>query len=75
MKKEYQIDRSAFDTFQGFVTHFNVFVLQENCWNGNLDAFDDIHCGGFGTLKEGFIITWRNSEKSRRDLGHEAMVQ
>src|SRR6266540_7528821 len=39
-------------------------------WGRNLDAFNDVLHGGFGTPPEGFILVWRNSELSRQRLGH-----
>lgn len=75
MKNEYKIDGEVFGDFQGFVTHFNAAVFKEDCWHGNLDAFNDILNGGFGTPAEGFVLSWHNSEKSRKDLGYGATVQ
>jgi hypothetical protein len=75
MKNEYKIDGAVFGDFQGFVAHFNATVLKEGCWHGNLDAFNDILNGGFGTPEDGLVLSWHNSEKSRKDLGYEATIQ
>jgi RNAse (barnase) inhibitor barstar len=37
-------------------------------FGSNLDALDDCLYGGFGTPVGGFIVEWRNSEKSRAFL-------
>ncbi|MFF2176553.1 hypothetical protein ACFVT8_08860 [Lysinibacillus sp. NPDC058147] len=45
-------------------------------WNGNLDAFNDILFGGFGEIEveEEYTIIWRNSDKSKNDLGYEETI-
>ena len=70
MKTDYQIDGMAFGDFTGFVAHFNAVVFNKCVWNGNLDALNDILYGGFGTPDEGFSLTWRNSDTSRKALGY-----
>ena len=44
-------------------------------WGRNLDAFNDILRGGFGTPDEGFTLRWVNSEKSRAALGYPETVR
>jgi hypothetical protein len=39
-------------------------------WQSNLDAFNDILRGGFGTPDEGFRLVWEYSDLSRERLGH-----
>lgn len=38
-------------------------------WTGNLDAFNDILRGGFGTPEGGFVLRWVNSDVSAERLG------
>jgi RNAse (barnase) inhibitor barstar len=68
------IDGRAFDDFDGFVAHFSSSVLQgEWAWNGNLDAFNDILRGGFGTPEERpWTLRWLHAARSREALGHAA---
>src|SRR5437667_7339532 len=40
-------------------------VLSNYDWQGNLDAFNDLLRGGFGTPEGGLILVWLNSEASR----------
>jgi len=40
-------------------------------WGRNLDAFNDILYGGFGTPEDGFVLVWKNHELSRERLGYE----
>lgn len=67
MKKEYVIDGKNFSDRNGFYEEVSQKVLTAE-WGKNLDAFNDVLYGGFGTPKEGFILIWENSEKSKKDL-------
>lgn len=40
-------------------------------WGRNLDAFNDILRGGFGTPSGGFVLRWSESETSRAFLGYQ----
>ena len=68
------IDGAAFDDFTGFQRAFSTF-LSNYAWHGNLDAFNDILRGGFGTPGPPWVLRWVNSDASRRALGHDATVQ
>ena len=70
MKPVVEIDGANFDSFQGLTAEFSWKVTPGHRWNGNLDAFNDILRGGFGTPEEPFILRWKNSERSRQMLGH-----
>ena len=70
MKRRYLLDGNAFATLEEFADHFSTVVLQDYRWRGNLDAFNDILRGGFGTPEDGFVLVWQHHQKSRRDLGH-----
>ena len=64
------IDGAAFDTLEGFFRHFSEIALGGGPWGRNLDAFNDVLRGGFGTPDGGFILEWRNHALSRFRLGH-----
>jgi RNAse (barnase) inhibitor barstar len=70
-KTEYVIDGALFGTLEEFASHFSERVLGGYKWRGNLDAFNDILRGGFGTPDEGFTLVWKNSDLSRKRLGHD----
>lgn len=70
MKRRYVLDGDAFATLEESAKHFSHVVLHEYRWSGNLDAFNDLLRGGFGTPDDGFVLVWQNHQKSRRDLGH-----
>ncbi|GIJ63003.1 barstar family protein [Virgisporangium aurantiacum] len=68
------IDGAAFSDFAGFAREFTR-LLDDYIWSGNLDAFNDILRGGFGTPEDGWILRWLNSKLSSAALGYEATAQ
>ena len=68
------IDGALFSDFEGFTREFSR-LLDDHAWHGNLDAFNDILRGGFGTPENGWVLRWLNSEASRSALGHEATAR
>jgi hypothetical protein len=67
------IDGASFFNFDGFTREFSR-LLDDHTWHGNLDAFNDILRGGFGTPENGWILRWLNSDLSRAALGYEATI-
>jgi RNAse (barnase) inhibitor barstar len=74
-KQVYEIDGSDSSTLEEFAAAFTDRLRLETDWRGNLDAFNDILHGGFGTPDEGFILVWRNSELSRKRLGYPETIK
>ncbi|MEU8284260.1 barnase inhibitor [Micromonospora sp. NPDC048905] len=68
------IDGASFVDFAGFVREFSQ-LLCHSTWNGNLDAFNDLLRGGFGTPETGWVLKWVNSGSSRVALGYDATVR
>jgi RNAse (barnase) inhibitor barstar len=68
------IDGARFSDLDGFTREFSR-LLDNHTWRGNLDAFNDLLRGGFGTPENGWVLRWLNSELSRSALGHEATIQ
>jgi hypothetical protein len=68
------MDGALFSDFEGFAREFTR-LLDGYTWHGNLDAFNDILRGGFGTPEDGWILRWLNSELSRDALGYEATAR
>jgi hypothetical protein len=64
------IDGANFSDFDGFAREFSR-LLRNYTWRGNLDAFNDLLRGGFGTPENGWVLRWLNSESSRAALGYE----
>ena len=69
MKTTYIIDGAHFTNLSEFYNEFGLSVIPGNDWGKNLDAFDDVLSGGFGTPPEGFAILWKNFALSRERLG------
>ncbi len=64
-----------FSSLGGFYEEASSVLMKNTDWKvGTLDGFNDILYGGFGIIegKEEFEIIWKESEKSKEDLGYEA---
>ncbi|MCB0961786.1 MAG: hypothetical protein KDA98_00510 [Acidimicrobiales bacterium] len=63
------------DDFESFVKEVNRSLVPQyeeivgHPWNGDLDAFNDILRGGFGTPEDGFVIRFVDADRFRRALG------
>ena len=74
-KKIYVIDGTNFSTLEEFYDEISRVLIPDVFWGRNLDAFNDILRGGFGTPDEGFILIWKNSKLSGQKLGYEETVR
>lgn len=70
MATEYVLDGSRINSLEAFYDEISRVMIPHHPWGRNLDAFDDILWGGFGTPAEGFTIRWSHSAISRRCLGY-----
>lgn len=73
--RHFILDGTKVSSLATFAEEFSRVVLPDYTWNGNLDAFNDILRGGFGTPEEGFVLVWRGSNTSRENLGYEQTVR
>ena len=76
-RREIVIDGENFSDLRGFYDEATrAFGSPEGRPIRNMDAFNDVLRGGFGDIEPGesLAVRWRNSEKSREDLGYEATV-
>jgi RNAse (barnase) inhibitor barstar len=71
----YTIDGNDFENLTELSQVFSKTVLQNHTWHGNFNALNDLLRGGFGTPEGGFTLVWKNSGKSRDDLGQNATVK
>jgi RNAse (barnase) inhibitor barstar len=74
-KLEYLIDGRDFATLEEFYDVVSGVLVPGAYWGRNLDAFNDILRGGFGTPEGGFVLRWVNSDLSRQRLGYEETVR
>ena len=70
MKTTYELDGNNFDTLDEFYDEVSRVLIPGEQWGRNLDAFNDILRGGFGTPDEGFLLIWKNAARSREKLGY-----
>ncbi|CAH0293734.1 hypothetical protein SRABI04_04422 [Chryseobacterium sp. Bi04] len=69
------INGGHFSSLAGFYEEVSGILMRDADWKvGTLDGFNDVLYGGFGVFeyKEEIEIVWKESEKSREDLGLEA---
>lgn len=71
----YDIDGNDFSTLEEFYDEISRVLIPDAQWGRNLDAFNDILRGGFGTPDDGFILRWLNHDVSRRRLGYPETVR
>jgi RNAse (barnase) inhibitor barstar len=63
------LDGSRFSDLEGFYDEVSEHLIPGSEWGRNLDAFNDILRGGFGTPDGGFLLRWSNSNLSMERLG------
>lgn len=70
-----EIDGRSFDSLDGFFEVFGTAVLGGTDYGRNLNAFDDVLRGGFGSPEGGFVLRWTTSGVSRGRLGYDETVR
>src|SRR5438093_13764258 len=65
----YEIDGRRFSTLEDFYAEVSRVVIPGADWGHNLDAFNDIFRGGFGTPEGGFTVRWLQHAVSKDRLG------
>ena len=74
MDKTFLIDRNNFSNLPEFYEEFRRVLTPGMWWGANLDAFNDVLRGGFGTPDEGYTLVWKNSNVSKHRLGYSETV-
>lgn len=72
---EFRIDGNRFSTLDEFYDEIERVLIPGAAWGRNLDAFNDILRGGFGTPDDGFVLCWKNSSLSRDRLGYAETIR
>ncbi len=71
----YEIDGANFSTLEEFYDEVSRVLIPNVSWGRNVDAFNDILRGGFGTPDWGFVLRWKNSTLSKDRLGYRETVR
>ena len=71
----YDIDGARFSTLEEFFGEVSRVLIPGSAWGHNLDAFNDLLRGGFGTPADGFTLRWKHHELSRERLGRQETVR
>src|SRR5690348_8636074 len=74
-KPEFVIDGERFSTLEEFYDEISRVLIPGAAWGRNLDAFNDILRGGFGTPDGGFVLRWKNSNLSELRLSYAETVR
>jgi RNAse (barnase) inhibitor barstar len=74
-RRVYTLDGTRFSTLEEFYDEVERVLIPGARWGRNLDAFNDILYGGFGTPSEGFTLIWEYSAESRARLGYQETVR
>lgn len=75
MAREFVIDGSRVTSLDSFYDEIGRVLIPGYEWGRNLDAFNDILRGGFGTPDEGFTLRWSHSGISKEVLGYPETVR
>jgi RNAse (barnase) inhibitor barstar len=67
---EYVIDGGRIGSLEEFYDEISRVLIPRQEWGRNLDAFNDILKGSFGTPEGGFTLRWMNSTASRANLSY-----
>lgn len=73
-KPVFVLDGSRFADLGGFARELS-HLIPEDTWEGNLNAFNDVLSGGYGTPDGGFVLRWLHSDQSRTALGYHATAK
>jgi hypothetical protein len=66
----FELDGSRVDSLVAFYEEVSRVLIPGEFWGRNLDAFNDVLRGGFGTPDDGFQFVWRDHAISRQRLGY-----
>jgi RNAse (barnase) inhibitor barstar len=75
MRLTFEIDGARFSSLEQFYDEVSERLIPGANWGHNLDAFNDILRGGFGTPDEGFVLVWKNHALSQERLGYAETIR
>jgi RNAse (barnase) inhibitor barstar len=71
----FELDGTRISTLEEFFAEVSRVLIPGSEWGHNLDAFNDILRGGFGTPEGGFTIRWRHHAMTVARLGYAETVR
>jgi hypothetical protein len=71
----FQIEGARITSLDAFYEEVSRVVIPGADWGHNLNAFNDILRGGFGTPEGGFVLVWRDHHLSLEALGYPETVR
>lgn len=71
MKQVYYLEGTNINNLNDFYNEVEKVLIPDTEWGRNLDAFNDILRGGFGTPNNGFKLIWKDFNISQEKLGYE----
>ena len=75
LKRTFEIDGDNFETLEEFYDEVGRVFVQHPNWGRNLDAFNDLLRNEYGKPMKGYTIHWKNSAKSRKQLGFPETIR
>lgn len=73
--QRFEIDGARFSTLEGFFAEISDCLLLVPGFPVNLDQFNDVLRGDYGTPDEGFVLVWKNHHVSRERLGYDEIIR
>lgn len=70
-----ELDGDRIDDLESFWDEVERQLIPGARWGRNLDAFNDVLRGGFGTPEGGFVLRWKRAARSRQRLGQAETVR
>lgn len=69
-KSVFELDGARMDGLETFFDQVSKNVIPGAKWGRNLDGFNDVLRGGFGTPEGGFVLKWKNVARAKEALGY-----
>lgn len=70
-----ELDGTRIESLEEFYDEVTRVLVPRVVWGRNLNAFNDILRGGFGTPDAGFRLVWRAHSHSREKLGYAQTIR
>ena len=70
-KPAFEINGARINDLESFYDEVEKALIPDAVWGRNLNAFNDILRGGFGTPDGGFVLVWKHHKLSRERLGRQ----